>query len=107
MRTFSALLIAPLALIMIAGCGDSGGGKPIVTPVTPPPPPKGADASRDAVVPSTDPYDETATEVAYMPQNWSADESLAFYFTPQGSQLIPYAWFLALEQPGSSTTPFR
>jgi hypothetical protein len=107
MRKSTTFLIAPLALIMIAGCGDSGGGQPIKPPVTPPPPTKGADASRDAVIPTTDPYDETATKVAYLPQNWSAEESLAFYFTPQGSQLIPYDWFLALEQPGASTTPFR
>jgi hypothetical protein len=30
-------------------------------------------------------------------QGWSAQEAEEFYYTPQGSQLIPYAWFLALE----------
>ena len=30
-------------------------------------------------------------------QGWSAEEAEEFYYTPQGSQLIPYAWFLALE----------
>ena len=68
---------------------------------------KGADPERNAFVPSKDPYGETATKVAYLPQNWSPSESLSFYYTPQGSQLIPYDWFLALEQPGASTTPFR
>src|SRR4051812_31202633 len=33
-------------------------------------------------------------------QNWSQSERDAFYTTPQGSQLIRYDWYLALEQPG-------
>ena len=36
-----------------------------------------------------------------LPQGWSDDERLDFYNTSQGSQLIPYAWFLHLEQPDS------
>ena len=31
-------------------------------------------------------------------QGWSRDEALDFYNTSQGSHLIPYSWFLALEQ---------
>jgi hypothetical protein len=34
----------------------------------------------------------------YLNQNWSGEERNRFYFTPQGSYMIPYAWFLALEQ---------
>ena len=30
-------------------------------------------------------------------QNWTAAQSEAFWFTSQGSRLMPYAWFLALE----------
>jgi len=33
-------------------------------------------------------------------QGWSREVRELFYFTPQGSRLIPYAWFKALEQPG-------
>lgn len=105
MYTLMRCLLLPLALITTTGCTDSGGGKPIAPP--PIPLPAAPVPARDAFVPATDPYGETATKVEYLPQNWSSDESLAFYFTPQGSQLIPYDWFLALEQPGSSTTPFR
>lgn len=36
-------------------------------------------------------------------QGWSKDEALDFYNTSQGSQLIPYAWFLALEQADNET----
>jgi hypothetical protein len=93
-------------LIAASGCSDNQGGSQIQTPADPPAITRG-DGARDAVVPATDPYGETAAKVQYLPQNWSVDESLAFYFTPQGSQLIPYDWFLALEQPGASTTPFR
>ena len=42
----------------------------------------------------------------YLNQNWSPEESTRFYFTAQGSQIIPYEWFLALEQP-ALTTPLR
>ncbi len=31
-------------------------------------------------------------------QGWNQDNELDFYFKSQGSQLIPYYWFLALEQ---------
>lgn len=36
-------------------------------------------------------------------QGWSNDEALDFYNTSQGSQLMPYSWFLALEQADSET----
>ncbi|WAK02931.1 di-heme-cytochrome C peroxidase [Methylobacter sp. YRD-M1] len=35
----------------------------------------------------------------YLNQNWNDEERHSFYFTPQGSYLLPYEWFLALEQP--------
>ena len=56
-------------------------------------------AGRGAFVATTDPFNETVTTVDYLDQNWVPEESVKFYFTPQGSQLIPYDWFLALEQP--------
>ncbi len=45
--------------------------------------------------------DLTAKPVVYLKQGWSAEERQRFYFTTQGSQLIPYDWFLALERVGS------
>jgi hypothetical protein len=33
----------------------------------------------------------------YLDQQWTDAERQKFYFTPQGSYLIPYAWYLALE----------
>jgi cytochrome c peroxidase len=64
-----------------------------------------ADPARNAFVPANDPLGESATKVVYLSQNWSPEESLKFYFTAQGSQIIPYDWFRALEQ-ADSTTPF-
>jgi hypothetical protein len=63
-------------------------------------------ATRNALVATNDPLGEPVTNIVYLNQNWSPEESNRFYFTPQGSQLIPYDWFLALEQ-YDSTTLFR
>lgn len=38
-------------------------------------------------------------DTVYLNQNWDGEERRRFYFTPQGSYLLPYGWFLALEQP--------
>ncbi|MDG3007973.1 di-heme-cytochrome C peroxidase [Paludisphaera mucosa] len=44
--------------------------------------------------------------VKSLEQNWTDEESSWFYDVPQGSRLVPYDWFLHLEQAGS-TEPFR
>ena len=44
--------------------------------------------------------------VVNLSQGWTRQEQERFYFTSQGSQLIPYDWFLALEQ-AESTNLFR
>lgn len=36
--------------------------------------------------------------VITLDQGWTEDETMDFYNTSQGSQLIPYSWFLGLEQ---------
>jgi len=43
-------------------------------------------------------------EVVWLQQNWTDDQRKSFYHTAQGSELLPYAWFLALEQPRISVT---
>ncbi len=35
--------------------------------------------------------------ITYLDQGWSAQIRELFYYTPQGSQLMPYKWFLSLE----------
>src|ERR1700678_824687 len=38
-------------------------------------------------------------EVQFPGQNFSAEQRQWFYHTAQGTELVPYKWFLALEQP--------
>jgi hypothetical protein len=38
-------------------------------------------------------------DVRFKSQNWSPDQREWFYHTAQGTELLPYKWFLALEQP--------
>ena len=42
---------------------------------------------------------ERPRDVAWLPQNWTEEQRRRYYHTAQGSELLPYAWFLALEQP--------
>ncbi len=58
--------------------------------------------TRDAFAAVQDPFGETVTNVAYVGQNWSPAQSVQFYFTEQGSQILPYDWFLAAEQPDAA-----
>jgi hypothetical protein len=37
--------------------------------------------------------------IIYLDQGWTQQQRQAFYETPQGSYLIPFKWYLALEQP--------
>lgn len=39
--------------------------------------------------------------VIFLEQGWDDDARRLFYNEPQGSPIVPLAWFLALEQPGS------
>ncbi len=38
-----------------------------------------------------------ADSATFLDQGWSKETRELFYYTPQGSRLIPYAWFMALE----------
>jgi hypothetical protein len=62
--------------------------------------------TRHALVGGDDPFGESAAAVAYLPQGWSPEDSAEFYTTTQGSRLVPYDWFLALEQEAAAA-PFR
>jgi uncharacterized protein (DUF2235 family) len=53
---------------------------------------------------------ERPGDIAWLSQNWTEDQRRRYYHTAQGSELIPYAWFLALEQPRftiKGAPPFR
>jgi len=57
--------------------------------------------TRDAYVAKDDPLGELVDKVVYIDQGWSPSDSVKFYFTSQGSEIVPYDWFLALEQADS------
>jgi mono/diheme cytochrome c family protein len=38
-------------------------------------------------------------DVHFIQQNWTPDQRARFYHAPQGTELLPYKWFMALEQP--------
>lgn len=52
----------------------------------------------------TVPQIERPNTVAWLEQNWTRDQRNRFYHIPQGNELLPYAWFVALEQPRPSFT---
>lgn len=56
--------------------------------------------SQENVTIAIDPdYATDAETITHLSQGWSAAERQWFYNTTQGSRLVPYQWFLALETP--------
>lgn len=53
-------------------------------------------------MPEQDKFGESFSTVKYLEQGWEAKDSLWFYSTTQGSDLLPYDFFIALEQKDSS-----
>lgn len=52
------------------------------------------------------PAGEPTDRVVYLDQGWTPADVADFYTRPQGPRLVPYPWFLALEQVHSDR-PFR
>jgi mono/diheme cytochrome c family protein len=42
-----------------------------------------------------------STRPVFLDQGWNEDDRTWFYTTSQGSQMMPYSWFMALERPDS------
>jgi len=51
-------------------------------------------------------FSDHDTNIVTLNQGWDATDREFFYFTPQGSPIVLYDWFLSLEQP-NNTTLFR
>ncbi|MEP7073445.1 MAG: di-heme-cytochrome C peroxidase [Nitrosospira sp.] len=64
------------------------------------------DPDRGAATVKQDVFGDHFTTVEYLPQNWAPADSLWFYTVTQGSNMMPYDFFLTLEQVGK-TEPFR
>jgi hypothetical protein len=58
-----------------------------------------------AAEPPCDPAAPPRQGITYLCQGWSADKAEWWYHVSQGTAIMPYAWFMALEQP-SGTEPF-
>ncbi|HSC68587.1 MAG TPA: di-heme-cytochrome C peroxidase [Cellvibrio sp.] len=64
------------------------------------------DPDRGAVAIDKGAFGENYSTPIYLDQGWTANDSLWYYNTTQGSALIPYDFFIALEQ-ADSTELFR
>ncbi len=64
------------------------------------------DPDRGAIAIENGAFGENYSTPIYLDQGWSANDSLWYYNTTQGSALIPYDFFIALEQ-ADSTELFR
>jgi hypothetical protein len=53
-----------------------------------------SDPDRGAIMSGTDKFGDRFSQVTYLAQGWSASDSLWFYNTSQGSNLLPYSFFL-------------
>ncbi len=58
--------------------------------------------NRYAATVEQDQLGDSYTEVKYLDQGWNSADSLWFYYTTQGSNLMPYDFFLVLEKAGES-----
>jgi hypothetical protein len=104
-RALTGLVGAGLACVVGWGCpapstphaletnGSGSSGKPS--------PANAVADDRSALAPADDPLGDSAKSVVYLDQNWSPADSQRFYFTSQGAQILPYDWFLHLEQAGN------
>ncbi|MFQ5587637.1 MAG: di-heme-cytochrome C peroxidase, partial [Nitrospiria bacterium] len=62
-----------------------------------------APEDRGALVLKNDWYGDQAARLVYINQNWSPYDSLWFYYTTQGSELLSYDYFVNLEQIDNTT----
>lgn len=62
---------------------------------------------RGAATVAQDQFGDQFLNVRYLWQGWKPADSMWFYNTTQGSDLLPYDFFMALEKPGTSELPFQ
>ncbi|HET6175391.1 MAG TPA: di-heme-cytochrome C peroxidase [Candidatus Sulfotelmatobacter sp.] len=67
---------------------------------------EGWEFQRGAATAQHDLFGDQVSSIKYLQQGWEPSDSLWFYNTTQGSNLLPYDFFVALEKPGT-TEPFR
>jgi hypothetical protein len=65
------------------------------------------DPDRGAISIAKGEFNESYQTPKYLDQGWTANDSLWFYNTSQGSALMPYDMFLVLKEAGNSGKPFN
>lgn len=60
------------------------------------------DPDRGATTVKQDVFGDRFDTVEYLPQNWAPADSLWFYTVTQGSNMMPYDFFMVLEKKGST-----
>jgi len=60
------------------------------------------DSDRGATIVKQDVFGDRFDTVEYLPQNWAAADSLWFYSVTQGSNMMPYDFFMVLERKDTS-----
>ena len=60
------------------------------------------DPDRGATTVKQDVFGDRFDTIEYLPQNWTAADSLWFYTVTQGLNMMPYDFFMALERKGTS-----
>lgn len=90
------------SVILLIGCSDDNKQASVATPAK-----AGAESGRYKNTVGTA-ANETprkpgyASKIpAYLEQNWDHETRMEWWYTSQGSRLLPYDWFLALERPNS------
>ena len=84
-RRFQILLLT-LLIAFLSACASMNEGDP----------------DRGAATVNQDFFGDRFATVEYLPQNWSATDSLWFYTVTQGSNMMPYDFFMVLEKKGSN-----
>lgn len=92
-------IVCALAVATAAGTISCEEEKP---PAMPTAPSATAIVDEPLAEPTGDWYGDTATKTVGLEQGWTADQIEWFYTAPQGSELMPYDFFLALEQADST-----
>jgi mono/diheme cytochrome c family protein len=63
---------------------------------------EGWEFQRGAATVEQDQFGDQFSTVKYLKQGWAPADSMWFYTTTQGSDLLPYDFFMVLEKPGTS-----
>jgi hypothetical protein len=86
MRRLFQVLLLTLQIAFLSACASMNDGDP----------------DRGATTVKQDVFGDRFDTIEYLPQNWTTADSLWFYTVTQGSNMMPYDFFMTLERKGTS-----